>query len=421
MNPLIGIGVAFGMLVGVRGLLLACQFGLIGLRYGAKQADTPLMGYAAKLLKDLRVLGNCLTFCINSSSIVLGALLYAAWRQIYALNENAWLASASTLGLLSIYGLLGSFIPRSLGLHKPIKALSMGAAMALALRWLLFPLLFMGSVAGNILLRLLRIRSPEDALSALDTEVQSRVMGRSGEPLSGLMRKIFSNIVAMQTLRVEDVLIPRNKLIYMDLNNSLEDSLRLAKRTGHTRFPLCRGGLDSCLGLVHIKDIFRSKEALNAVDLQKIKRPAVYLGLDEKLEEVLQKMISLRAHMALVHDEFGGTLGAITLERILEQMVGDIKDEFDIEESPVVRVDADTYRILGFAPLHEVARILAIPLDHEDVTTFGGLITATLGRIPKSGEHIELERLFVNIDQVDATRVVCVTVKVLPEEMSQED
>lgn len=409
---------SFFILTLMRGLLVAFQFGLIRMRYSPdEERQSPDISKSIQsFIQFPRSLGGMLSFLIPTLTLGLGALLYALWMLFIPLKSGFWLAPIATAALLCFYGLFGSFLPRTFGLNRPIEALQWSGPLVLLLRWVFFPLVNLWTLFGKRILNALKMKSSDEALHLLDIEAQSRAMGRSGQPLSRAMRKIFRNIMDMRQLQVEDILVPRNQIAYMDLNDTVEKNLTLAKEAGHTRFPLCKGGLDHCLGFIHIKDLFRSKQPGGTQTLESFKRKALYLGLEEKLEEALQKMIARRSHMALVHDEFGGTLGAITLERVLEQMVGDIKDEFDEEEATLVRISENTYSVLGLAPLHEVERILGVPLVSEDVTTFGGLITASLGRIPQNNERILLPRLSVNIDKVDATRVLSTTVTVLPEQ-----
>ena len=136
----------------------------------------------------------------------------------------------------------------------------------------------------------------------------------------------------MQELVVHDVLLPRNQVVVYDLDQSYEKNLDRMQVAGHTRFPLCYGSLDQCIGIIHIKDIFRATDDALLAQPVKLKRMIAQFTLETPLEEALERMLRAKFHMALVEDTFGGIVGVVTLESILEKLVGDIQDEFDSEE-----------------------------------------------------------------------------------------
>ena len=189
-------------------------------------------------------------------------------------------------------------------------------------------------------------------------------------------------------------------------------NLELAKQTGHTRFPLCEGSLDHCIGLIHIKDIFRFREDSQSIDLRRIKRPIIRVGQDENLSDILELLLRSKAHMALAVDEFGGTAGVITLENIIEEIVGDIQDEFDTEEANIKRLRDGEYLVSGLTPLHDLEKELDVELDTKEASTLGGLITSELGHIPAQRTRINMPPLHVVVTEVDEKRVIAARVTV---------
>jgi CBS domain containing-hemolysin-like protein len=234
--------------------------------------------------------------------------------------------------------------------------------------------------------------------------------------LTPVVRKIINKALQFNRLVVYDILLPRNQVRFLDLNDTLEENLALARETGHTRFPLCEDDLDRCLGIIHIKDVFRHPGDPKKLNLLHIKRDISSLRLDLPLEDALQRLLRQRAHMALVQDEFGGTLGLVTLERILEELVGEIQDEFDSEERLIKRKSHNTWQVAGLVPLHDFEEVVQLEMENADVSTFGGLITSELGRFPEPGEKLMLlNRLEVSIDEVEETRIKWASVVKLPE------
>jgi magnesium and cobalt transporter len=171
--------------------------------------------------------------------------------------------------------------------------------------------------------------------------------------------------------------------------------------------------LDECLGLIHIKDIFREEMPTAELDLMKLKRNLAVFPLETPLEEALERMLRAKFHMALAVDQFGGVVGVVTLESILEELVGEIQDEFDSEEEQIVKVRGNRrFRISGLTPIHDVEEALAIDIENDEVSTFGGLITGELGHIPERGEELTCHGLHIMIEEVDDRRVIAATVQI---------
>ena len=200
------------------------------------------------------------------------------------------------------------------------------------------------------------------------------------------------------------------------MNDSIDQNIELAKKSGHTRFPLCEGDLDQCIGVVHIKDIFRSSGDIKYLDLRRIKRDIIRVMPEESLDDVMQKLMHSRTHMALVLDEFGGITGVITLEGIIETLVGSIQDEFDFEEEPIKQIQDDIYLVSGLTPIHEFEEILSIEVENKEVSTVGGLITSELGHIPQKQERLRFNGLDIAITEVNEKRVIAARVRVYERE-----
>ena len=160
-----------------------------------------------------------------------------------------------------------------------------------------------------------------------------------------------------------------------------------------------------------IKDIFRSDLSGRRIDFRKMARPAVYTGPDETLEGVLQQLMGEKLHMALVRDEFGGTVGVVTLENIVEELVGNIQDEFDSEEEQIEELQQDVFMVDGLTPLHEIEDRLGIGIEEEEVSTIGGLMTSELGKIPEAGQKVAIENLEIEAVEVDEKRLISAKVR----------
>lgn len=234
-----------------------------------------------------------------------------------------------------------------------------------------------------------------------------RIVGREGTNLDPDILEIMGNTIEMSQLKVNDVMIPRNQVQILDSDNSFSQNLEIAKSCGHTRLPLCLGNLDHCLGIIHVKYVFRSRvKNGEEFDLKNITKAPAQLLSEEPLMVALKRMMKLKVHMALVRDEFGGIDGVITLEDILEEVVGEIKDEFDADEEPAESLGDSRWRISGLVPVHELPESINQFESEDDLATIGGVVTKELGRIPEKGENVTIKGMQVSIIDADDTRVL---------------
>lgn len=405
----------------INALFVACEFSLVKLRYSSKAMDdpaaTPAGGAVAHLLTKTGEVARLFRFGTTACAVALAVVLFpfVEARLESSLGFTPWFtALIAFLIAIGAQYIFADLLPRALGFNYPERSLAVTAPPVLLLVWVLRPLIDGVHTLTAKAFRSMRLPTDTD-LNLLDVEVQIRALGIDGPPLSPQLRKILSNGVRMSELEVSDILLPRNQIQYFDINNTMAENLDLARRTGHTRFPLCDGDLDHCLGIIHIKDVFRWKGGFDSLDPRKLRRNITSLSADEPVEMALEKLLKLRMHMALVVDEFGGTVGIVTLEGILEELVGDIHDEFDAHEEAEIEDLADgSVRVSGLTAIHDIEEHLQVRIETDDVSTIGGLITAELGRIPGKGEVLVVENpgLQVTVDEVDEKRVISATLRV---------
>ncbi len=172
---------------------------------------------------------------------------------------------------------------------------------------------------------------------------------------------------------------------------------------------------------MHIKDVFRIDKPTGEIDLNELKRPIARFSVDEPLEAVLQGFLKQKQHFALLIDEFGGAVGAVTLEDVVEELVGEIQDEFDRDREMISKLGDNAFLVDGLTPLHDVSEEIGIELESEEVSTFGGYITLRMGRMPRLNEVFTIDRLEITAGNVDERRVIAATVQVLEEGDTEEE
>tara|TARA_B100000427_G_C15337963_1_gene519833 strand:- start:156 stop:821 length:666 start_codon:yes stop_codon:yes gene_type:complete len=194
---------------------------------------------------------------------------------------------------------------------------------------------------------------------------------------------------------------PRREIVGFNTASDIEACLKVAEETRHSRFPLCvDGNLDQTQGVVHIKDLYANRNSTKrAIDLADCTRDLVYAPETARLEGLLQIFLNKKLHFGLVVNEYGDTVGMITLENILEELVGQIQDEFDHEKPFFELLEEDVWSLQGAMPLHELAELTGEDCDESGVTTVSGLITKRLGSFPKVGDILELGPYELRVEQ----------------------
>ncbi len=415
------IGVLF-----VNGVLVAVEMALVRLRFSHFNPD--LLDYLErhprlqKLMADPDAVVQGVRLMVGVCLIAYSYFSVGPVRYLFSTLEVSFWGQATLVSVLiaivlaaSLHYLVADLVPRALGAQYPMIVLRVFYwpmnMIVHAMRPLMWPL----QALGRSILRLFDVRESRP-LAPLEIEAQLEMMGQNADTVPLAVQKILRNTLHLRDLVVSDVLLPRNQVQFFNLSLSNRENLELARSTGHTRFPLCEGDLDRCIGLIHIKDIFRFRGAIDRIDLRRLRREMIRVDAEEPLEQAMSKLLAHKMHMALVIDEFRGVEGVLTLERILEQLVGDIRDEFDADESELIRETAssdDELLVDGLTPLHELEERFSVTLSNDEVSTVSGLITLEMGRIPEAGEAVETGGLHLEAVEVDETRVLEARVRVL--------
>ena len=224
------------------------------------------------------------------------------------------------------------------------------------------------------------------------------------DEVSALGRNLLVNALDLRRRVVRDIMTPRGEVVFLDLEESFEANIKKALESRHTRFPLCRGHLDNTVGLVHIKELVPMMRDPHP-DLLRIKRELIPVPEMMSLEKLLNLFLTKHAHLAIVVDEYGGTVGMVTLENVLEEIVGDIQDEFDTEKEEFRKINENEFAVDGALGLYELRDLAGLELESADVSTIGGYVTHLLGHLPKQGEQVRIENYLVTISHTDGRRV----------------
>ena len=228
---------------------------------------------------------------------------------------------------------------------------------------------------------------------------------------------ILLNVLRLSRKQVMDIMIPRTDIVCAEVGESLAEIARIFVEQGHSRVPIYRENRDNIVGIIHAKDLLRSfhSEDNAAATAADIMRPALFIPETKNVYDMLQEFKDKRIHLAIALDEYGGTSGLVTLEDVLEEIVGEIEDEYDEEEPADIQVqDPETALVSGRATLEHLAEELGIRLHSDQVDTVSGYLCELAGRVPDQGERFELDGRTFLVKEADARQVHWVTVSPLP-------
>ncbi len=197
---------------------------------------------------------------------------------------------------------------------------------------------------------------------------------------------------------------PRPSIVYLRVEDSFAENLARARQSGHSRFPLCETDADQPVGLVHLKDLLRLTDRASP-DLAAAKRALLHVPELMALPRLLNLLLSQHAHLVLVVDEYGGVVGLVTLEDVLEELVGEIQGEFEVVRPEFQRLNENEFVVSGGLGLYELRDLADLELEHPDVSTIGGYVTAESGRLPAKGEQIRIKDYLVTVAQADGRHV----------------
>jgi CBS domain containing-hemolysin-like protein len=302
---------------------------------------------------------------------------------------------------------LGEQAPKILAIRKALPT-TLWVSPPLRLFYAVFkPAIWFLNESSNLVLRYVLRVEPAAAHELAHTEEELRFIfeeSEKSEEVSPLGRKLVVNVLDLRKRVVRDIMTPRGDVVYLDIEDNFEQNIEKALKSRHTRFPLCRENLDNTIGLIHIKELVPMMRDPHP-DLLRIKRELIPVPEMMPLEKLLNLFLSKHAHLAVVVDEFGGTVGMVTLENVLEELVGDIQDEFDTEKEEFREISENEFTVDGALGLYELNDLARLELESADVSTIGGYVTHLLGHLPKQGEQVKIDNYLVTVSQTDARRV----------------
>jgi CBS domain containing-hemolysin-like protein len=315
--------------------------------------------------------------------------------------------------------------PRTIGRQHPNQVALAFAGVVLVLGRIFGPLASVLILLGNALTPGRGLRegpfASEVELRELVDMAEQRGVVEHGE------RQMIQSVFELGDTIAREVMVPRTEIVWIERTKSVPQALALALRSGFSRIPVVGENLDDIVGIVYLKDLARrgqDADRARATQVDEVMRPAVFVPESKPVDELLREMQARRTHMAIVIDEYGGTAGLVTIEDVLEEIVGEITDEYDVERPPVERIDDSTARVTARLAVEDLADLFGVDMpDRDDVETVGGLLAESLGRVPIPGARAEAHGLELIAESAGGrrNRIDTVLVRRLPQPGAEDE
>ena len=327
--------------------------------------------------------------------------------------------------LTSLQVILGELVPKSVALRFPEQ---IALLTVLPMRWsadiILRPLIILLNGSGELLMKLLRIEhggghnhvhSPEEIKFLIQ-------QSHEGGLLDEEEHELLDNALRFGQLRVGEIVVPRTRMIAASVHTPVDEALKLAATADYTRLPIYENDLDHILGFIHLKELFQLSYAGETTDVQGILREVVFVPETSHIDDVWNTLNEAECYLAIVFDEYGGTVGMVTREDLLEELFGEVQDEFDEPEIALITQLSETeFRVRGDTPILVLNDRLNISLPTDGAYTAGGLLLNKLGQLPEVGDEVELDEVKLRVQTVEdkAVEALILTMKqtAMPDEV----
>jgi putative hemolysin len=386
----IGGWVLFGVLLAVTALLRAAGASLVRTHRADALADAADGRRGADVVAELLDDPVALQPSLGFTTAALGLAGVAAGTWSATATWSGWTAIGAVVVVWLAALLVGDLLPRGIGRARP-------RSLAYRFSRLLAAAIAVGSAASDL------VTEDQDPGEPTDQEESARQEEEE--------RELISSVIEFGETIVREVMIPRTDMTALPVTSSSDEALDLIVDTGYSRIPVIGDGVDDVVGVLFARDMLRVlDEGRHGVPVGEIMREATFVPETKRVPDLLRFMQAEKVHLVIAVDEFGGTAGIATIEDLLEELVGEIADEFDDDEEMVVTLDDGSILVDARYPVDDFAELVEVELPDEDWDTVGGLVLALSGRVPRVGERFEVAGVVLTPTRVQGRRIAQVKV-----------
>lgn len=406
---------AFALLLVAFGGLLAAIDAALGVVSRIELVDIasqrPKPGRLHAVAADVGAHVNALNFLRIVAETIAAVLVTLAFTTLFTEWWAVLLVSSAIMIVVSFI-LVGSS-PRSVGRADPRELLGRTDWLIRGVRVLIGPVADLLVALGN------RVTPGRPSSASFSSEEQLLSMVDEATELDVLEaedRELIHSIFEFNDTIVREVMVPRTDMVVLERDQTVTEAMSLFLVRGLSRVPVIGESADDVIGIVYLRDAARlayeNPEACAVTKVEKLAKPALYLPESKKADDALRQLQLASNHLALVVDEYGGIAGLVTMEDLIEELIGEIADEYDRESADSEQLDDNLFRVSAFMPVDELGDLFGIELDDDDVDTVGGLLTKHLGRLPVAGSTTEIDGLHLTAERTEGRRKRVITVLV---------
>ncbi|CCX37288.1 putative uncharacterized protein [Clostridium sp. CAG:1013] len=321
--------------------------------------------------------------------------------------------------ILSYFTLVfGELVPKRIAMQKSYEVAKLACGVIRVMAFVLRPVIWLLSVSVNAVLRLLRLKVEAEEESVTEDEIRMMVdLGGERGAIDEDEQEWIQNVFDFGDISVREAMTPRSDVDALPCDADDQEILEMIRECGRSRMPVYQENIDTILGILNARDFLLDRNSGKNTPLKELLRPAYFAPETIKADNLFKEMQKEKVHIAIVVDEYGGTEGIITMEDLLEEIVGNIYDEFDEPEQPeIVPLAENEWRVTGSTPISSLVDDLDLPLpESDDYDTLGGMIVTRLNAIPKDGEELDLEvnGVALHVEKIQEHRIESVVIRLL--------
>jgi len=367
------------------------------------------------LLEDSTRLLSTILFGNNIAQNALAALVTTAsfrWLNRAGLSAG-WAIPLSTIVTTFLILVFAEVTPKSYAFQRAEKIALFTAVPMSVIHRLFSPFAIGITAIANSILRLFGLSLVNPEPFVIEDEIKTLVdLGEEEGVIEEEEKEIIEGVFEFSETLAREVMVPRVDIVALDVNSSFDEAIDTINMSGHSRIPVYDETIDNIVGIIYAKDLLKFFGSKNPPPLRSIMRAPYYVPETKPIDELFREMRAQKVHMAIIIDEYGGTAGLVTIEDILEELVGEIMDEYDInEEAMIERVALDEIIVDGRMNLEELNEILGVELPAEETDTLAGFVYDHISHIPKPGEEFEYNGVIIRVEEVRGRRITKLRIK----------